>query len=277
MLRLIVLSLCLVSAASPGARAQLTTAAPTGIEDVGIDDRSGERLPLTTPFTDSTGRSTTLEQFFDGQRPVVLTFNYSDCPMLCKLQLHGLVESLKKVDWVAGEQFRVLSISIDPAETPAQAAVIRQNHLQAYGRPGAEDGWIFLTGSPASIRAASNAAGFRFKYLPKQREFSHTAAAIVCAPDGMISRYLYGVDFDPQTLRLSLAEAAEGRIASPLDKLLLYCFRYDAATGRYAPAAWKLMRLGAITTVVLLGIFVLRFRFAGNADGRLPSEVYKQP
>lgn len=252
--------LAVISLAAQSASAQLARTSLEGTTDVGIDDKSGNRLPLQTRFTDASGQQISLGSLFDGNRPVILTFNYADCPMLCKLQLSGLVDSLKQLEWTTGDRFRVVSISIDPGETFQQAAIARQNHLQEYGRADAARGWSFLTGSPEAISATADAAGFRYKYLPKQREFSHSAAAIICMPDGVISRYLYGVQFDPDTLRLSLAEAADGKIGSPMDKLLLFCFRYDSATGKYAPAAWNLMRLAAITTILVLCAVVMRFR-----------------
>lgn len=245
---------------APHLQAQVVRTELDGTSGVGIDDLSGQSLPLGTKFTDASGDEISLGTLFDGKRPVVLSFNYAECPLLCKLQLTGLVESLKQLEWTAGQEFRVVSISIDPTETVQQASIARQKHIQLYGRPGSGEGWSFLTGTPDSISAAADAAGFRYKFLPKQREYSHSAAAIVCTPEGVISRYLYGVQFDPETLRLTLAEAGEGQIGSPMDKLLLFCFRYDSATGKYAPAAWNLMRLGAVTTILVLGAVVFRFR-----------------
>ena len=258
----IVLTMCCAS--THAAKAQMLRNTPLGINDVGIEDRSGKKLPLESTFTDSAGQQVRLGQFFDRVRPVILSFNYASCPLLCKLQLNGLVESLRQLQWTVGKEFQVVSISIDPLETTQQAAVSKQYHVTAYGRADSANGWTFLTGSPESIAAATDATGFRYKFLPKQREFSHTAAAIVCMPDGVISRYLYGVKFEPDTLRLSLTEASAGKIGSPLDQLLLFCFRYDSATGKYAPAAWKLMRFGAITTIIVLTTLIFRYRFTSG-------------
>lgn len=271
---LLVTALCYWSAS--GVVAQVVSTTPAGIDNVGIDDRSGELLPLQAPFTDSKGNQIRLGSLFDGNQPVLLTFNYAECPLLCKLQLAGLVECVKQLHWTVGKEFRVVSISIDPSETVQQAAITQQNHLTAYGKPGSENGWSFLTGTPQSIAETTAAAGFRYKYLPKQREFSHTAAVIVCTPDGMISRYLYGVQFDPATVRLSLTEAADGKIGSPMDKLMLFCFRYDSATGKYALVAWNLMRLAAITTVLLLAIFVIRFRIPQGMTGQPQIDAYNE-
>jgi len=264
MSRLPITILVAIVAASAMAPAQMVRDTPAGIKDVGIDDRSGASLSLGVAFTDATGNLVELSRFFDGERPVIVTFNYASCPLLCKLQLNGLVESLREIQWTVGKEFRVVSISIDPLETIQQAAISKQHHVRAYGHPDSADGWAFLTGAPKSIAAATDAAGFRYKFLPDQREFSHTAVAIICMPDGVISRYLYGVQFEPRTLRLSLADASAGKVGSPLDQLLLFCFRYDSATGKYTPAAWNLMRLGAVATIVILSAFIFHYRFSGG-------------
>ena len=264
----IIVAFCVASclAASP-LHAQIARTSLDGTNGVGIDDLSGTKLPLQARFKDSAGNEITLGSLFDGKRPVILSFNYAECPLLCKLQLTGLVESLTQLEWTAGQEFRVVSISIDPNETIQQAAIAKQKHVELYGRANAADGWSFLTGSPDSIADTADAAGFRYKFLPKQREYSHSAAAIVCMPDGVIARYLYGVQFDPETVRLTLAEAGDGKIGSPMDKLLLFCFRYDSATGKYAPAAWNLMRLGAISTILVLSAMILRFRSPWERKG----------
>ena len=225
---------------------------PSDIANVGVDEHLGESLPLERVLVDSTGRRTTLGQLFDGKRPVILSFNYSDCPMLCKLQLNGLVEALKQSTLTAGEDFQVVSISIDATETPAQAAIAQLNHVRAYGRPESADGWHFLVGEPATVREIADSAGFRYQYLPGSGEYSHAAATIICTPDGEISQYLYGVSFDLRLLEDAINQAAEGEVGSPLKQLILYCFHYDEATGRYSPIAWNIMRVGAAATVFLL-------------------------
>lgn len=261
MISRIIVALCIACClTAPPLPAQIARTSLDGTSGVGIDDLSGTKLPLQTKFTDSNGSSITLGSLFDGKRPVILSFNYAECPLLCKLQLTGLVESLKQLEWTAGQEFRVVSISIDPNETVQQASISKQKHVQLYGRANAADGWSFLTGTPDAIADTAEAAGFRYKFLPKQREYSHSAAAIVCMPDGVISRYLYGVKFEPETVRLTLAEAGDGQIGSPMDKLLLFCFRYDSVTGKYAPAAWNLMRLAAIGTILVLSLVILRFK-----------------
>jgi protein SCO1/2 len=241
--------------------AQIVTDRPEGVVDVGIVDQRGDVLPLDTRFVDSTGKAVRLGDYFDGEKPVILSFNYASCPMLCKLQLNGLVEGLRELEATTGEEFRVVSISIDPSETPQQAAVAKQQHLNAYGRPGSGDGWTFLTGEPEQIRSAADAAGFRYKYIRKTGEYSHAAGIMVCTPDGQLSQYLYGVMFEEQTLRLSLADASSGRMGSALDQLLLFCFSYDRSTGKYTPVARNIMRVGALGTILLLAVCVAPFWF----------------
>lgn len=252
-------ALCVGVGISRPLAAQRIQERPSGISEVGIDEKLGRELPLLTEFQTSTGERVSLDRLFDGTRPVILSFHYTDCPMLCKLQLSGLVDGLKELEWTVGEEFRIVSITIDPSETVQQAAAARQGHLQAYGRSVSKEGWSFLVGSRDAIREVTAAAGFHYRYLPEQGEFSHAAAILTCTPDGRIARYLYGVAFDAETLRLSLTEAADGEVGSSLDRLILYCFRYDSEQGKYALAARKIMRVGAIGTVVVLAAFIVPF------------------
>ncbi len=194
-----------------------------------------------------------LASFFTGERPVILTLNYSDCPMLCQVQLNGLVDSLREIKLQAGEDFQVVSVSINPSETPERARLTRQRYVKAYGRANGAAGWQFLTGKQKAIERLADCVGFRYKYLPERNEYVHTAVLILCTPDGRISRYLYGVQYDPTTLRLSLQETGEGKIGTTLDQLLLFCFHYDATSGRYGPVAVRLMQVaGGITLGALL-------------------------
>lgn len=257
LLRILLVSLL----TSVPAVAQIITDKPDEVIDVGIVERRGDLLPLKLTFKNSNDKVVQLGDYFDGQCPVVLSFNYASCPMLCKLQLRGLVDGLRELDWTAGDKFRVVSISIDPSETPQQAAASRQQHLNAYGRAGSGDGWVFLTGTPENVRAAADAAGFKYKYVRKTREYSHAAGVMICTPDGRLSQYLYGVMYGEKTLRLSLAEASRGQMGSALDQLLLFCFRYDRSTGRYTPVAKNIMRVGALGTVFGLTVFVAPFWF----------------
>ncbi len=251
--RLAVVACCLAFIATGNASAQRLEALPEAMDEVGIDEHLETNLPLDLTFRDDSGQPVALRTFFTGSRPVILTLNYSDCPMLCQVQLNGLVESLRDVNLSAGKDFQVISVSINPLETPERARLTKQRYVKAYDRPNTAAGWQFLTGDPESIRELADCVGFRYKYLPERNEYVHTAALILCTPDGRIARYLYGVEYDPQTLKLSLLETSEGKIGTTLDRVLLFCFHYDAASGRYGPVAIRLMQIaGGITLGILL-------------------------
>jgi protein SCO1 len=223
---------------------------PKELEGVGIAEHLGTTPPLAAAFHDEAGRDVTLAAFIATGKPTILTLNYSNCPMLCSLQLTGLVKALRDLAWTPGEQFEIVTISLDPQESPAQAAGSKQRYLASFGRAEAGAGWHFLTGSEAAINAVATSVGFGYRRDPDSKQFLHVPALILLGPQGRVSRYLYGISYDTATLKLSLLEAAEGKMASAVDRLVLYCFHYDASVGRYAPTATNIMRLGA-------GLFVL--------------------
>jgi len=241
--------------AAPVTRPDRVEAAPKRLEGVDVKEQLGKTLPLDIGFADETGAPVTLADYFDGSVPVILTLNYSDCPMLCSLELNGLVEGLKKVAWTAGKEFRIVTISIDPNEKPERASKTKSRYMTQYRRPGAEPGWHFLTGSEANIRAVTDAVGFYYGYNEKRKEYVHPAAVVLLSPRAKVARYLYGIEYDPRTLRLSLAEASEGKIGTTVDRFVLFCFHYDASEGRYAPFARNMMKLGGAVAVVLFGAF----------------------
>ena len=247
---------------------QLLGSVPVDLEEVGIVEKLGDQVPLDVPFVDSNGKRVHLSDVVDGTRPILLTLNYSNCPMLCSLQLDGLFDGLEAMPWDLGENFQMVTVSIDPLETPQRAQLTRQKYLRMYGRAGVEDGWRILTGKEEDIRRVSNAVGFHYKFVPETREYAHAAAAIILTPEGRVSRYLYGIVYDPQTIRLSLVEAADGKVGSTLDQVLLYCFHYDETKGRYGPAAAALMRVGGLLTVigVVCMVFVLWRRGSTQPD-----------
>jgi protein SCO1/2 len=234
-------------------RKERTEPLPKRLRGIDVEEHLDRRLPLDVPFTDDAGRPVLLKSFFDGKHPVILTLNYSDCPMLCSLQLNGFVESLKQLDWSAGKEFRVVTISLDPKEKPARAAQTKARYLKQYGRSGSEHGWHFLTSDEASIKKVADAIGFRYGYNEVRKEYVHPAAITIATTDARIARYLYGIEYHPKTLRLSLAEASEGKIGSTVDRLILYCFHYDENEGRYAPVARNIMRVGGGIAAAMLG------------------------
>jgi protein SCO1/2 len=243
----------------PFDRKDRTEPLPKRLETVDVKEHLDTALPRGVEFTDEHGKRVKLGDYFDGKVPVVLTLNYSSCPMLCSLQLGGLVNGLKQVDWTAGQEYRLVTVSIDPDETAATAKKTQARYLQQYGRPEAEGGWHFLTGKQESIHAVAKALGFSYAYNEKRDEYAHPAAIALATPNGKIARYLYGIEYAPKTLRLSLVESSEGKIGTTVDRILLYCFHYDSSDGRYAPFARNIMRLGGALTVLILGAVLALF------------------
>ena len=228
---------------------------PAALRGVGVDQHLGESLPLELRFRDESGKVVRLGDYF-GTKPVLLSLNYYHCPMLCPLLLEGLVRSLRPLSWNAGDEFRILTVSIDPRETPAVAAEKKRKMLEQYSRPRAAEGWQFLTGDRESIERLAEAVGFHYGYDAASDQFAHAAALMVLTPDGRLSRYLYGVDPMPRDVRLALVEASGNKIGTLADQLLLFCYHYDPATGTYGAATMLALRLAAIMTVLGLGAFV---------------------
>jgi protein SCO1/2 len=231
--------------------------APKRLQGVDVVERLEGRLEEKLSFVADDGRAVLLGDFFRGDVPVIVTLNYSDCPMLCSLQLNALVDGLKQVDLTLGKDYRIVTVSLNPQETPERAHDMKRRYLAQYGRPEVTPGaWTILTGSENNIRAVADGIGFSYGYNEKRDEYVHPAAFVVTTPDGMIARYLYGLEYHPKTLRLSLIEASEGKVGSAVDKLILYCFHYDASEGRYAPVAMNIMRVGGGSGAVALGGFL---------------------
>jgi protein SCO1/2 len=247
-------ALSLLTAASAVAAA--TDSLPPQLEDVGFDQRLGENVPLDLLFTDETGSQRDLGTWF-GERPVILALVYYDCPMLCPMVLNGLTSSLKTMNFNPGKEFDVVVVSFDSRETAEMAAESKATFVQRYGRPETAAGWHFLTGSEESIAALTQAVGFRYSFLPDVDQFAHTAGIVALTPQGQVARYFFGVDYPPKSLRLGLVEAADNKIGSIVDQVLLYCYHYDPETGTYTAVAMNIMRLGALVTVALLGLFLL--------------------
>jgi protein SCO1/2 len=228
---------------------------PAALQNVGFEQRLDQHVPLDLAFRDEDGRSVKLGDYF-GKRPVVLAFVYYECPMLCTQVLNGLTSTLTAMNEQIGREFDVVTVSFDPRETPVLAAAKKKAYLDRYKREGAAAGWHFLTGDEASIAALTKAAGFSYAWDDKSQQFAHASGIVVLTPDGRLARYFFGIEYAPRDLKFALIESSAGRIGTLADKLLLYCYHYDPATGSYALMALNTVRLGGVVTLVALVGFV---------------------
>ncbi len=228
---------------------------PPVLRSVGFDQRLDGQVPLDLPFRDEAGGAVRLGDYFD-TKPVILVLAYFKCPMLCTEVLNGLVRTMLDLPLDLGKDFRIVTVSFDPRETPELAAAKKKTYLERYGHRGAEDGWHFLTGEEASIKRLTEAVGFRYTYDPRTDKFAHASGILVLTPTGRISRYFYDIRYSPRDLRLGLVEASAGRIGSRVDQILLYCFHYDPVEGKYGPTIMTFVRLGGVLTLLAVGLFL---------------------
>ena len=226
---------------------------PDLLKDVGIDQKLNDSIPLNLVFRDEHGKPVELAQFF-GSKPVILSLVYYNCPMLCTQVLNGLTRSLKQIPMDIGKDFNVVTVSIDPTERPVLADAKQTLYTGMYGRPGAAQGWHFLTGEDSQIKRLAEAVGFRYAYDPDSHQYAHASAVMVLTPEGKISRYFYGIQYPERDLRLGLVEASEGKIGSPVDQVLLFCYHYDPHTGKYGLLISRVIQLAGVLTVLLGGI-----------------------
>jgi protein SCO1/2 len=252
---------------------------PEIARDIGIDEKTGNVIGLDTSFDDEQNNFVRLKQFFDGKHPVMLSFNYSNCPKLCSVQLENMLLCLRQVDLDAGKDFQMISISMDPLEQSARARETKAKFTKLYNRKGTDDGFHFLVGDRDSISFLADECGFRYKYVPRQKLYSHLPCFILISPEGKIVRYIHGLDYDPTTMKRALVEASEGRIGTPINRLSygLGCYLFDESTGKYTPQAMVFVRLGGVATVVVLLVTLVPYwvfrRGQKAADGQLPGEV----
>lgn len=237
---------------------------------VGFDQRLNEQAPLDLTFTDETGTPVQLRNYFDG-KPVILSLAYYDCPMLCTLVLNGLVRTLRTLTFSAGNEFTVLTVSFDAREKSALAAEKRNTYLRAYDRTGAENGWHFLTGDEENIQKLTRAVGFRYQYDQASNQFAHASGIVILTPEGKISKYFYGIEYAPRDVRLGLVEASAGKIGSAVDQILLLCFHYDPAAGKYGLTIMRIVQASGLLTAFALGSYIVimlrRERRQGMLDG----------
>ena len=241
-----------ISAVSAGAQ-QATT--PAILSKVGITQNLNMQIPPDLVFRDETGKSVRIGDFF-GQRPIVLSLVYFDCPALCTEVLNGELRTMKAISLDLGKDFEAVTVSFEPKDTPALAKAKRDVYAGQYGRPEAADHWHFLTGEQQSIDALTNAAGFHYAYDSSIHQYAHAAAILVLTPDGRIDRYFYGVTYPARDVRLGLVEASQGKIGTLTDHALLYCYQYDPMTGKYGVVVMNVLRVAGGLTVLILGIFM---------------------
>jgi protein SCO1/2 len=270
--RILALTLATIAVGSIAVRGD--EAPGTMLQQVGYDQNLNAQLPLDLTFRDEAGRTVRLGDYF-GKKPVILNLVYYRCPVICGEELKGLARSLKPLSLSVGDQFEVVTVSIDPSETPELASQKKASILERYGHPGAERGWHFLTGDQASITALAKTVGFRYTYSNASQQYIHAAGLTIATANGRLSRYFYGIDFPPKDIQFGLMESSEGKIGSPIARLLLFCYHYDPTTGKYSLAIVTMLRVFGTATVLVLAVYVAlmirRDRIRGRRAALFPA------
>ena len=226
-------------------------------DKVGFDQRLNQQIPLDLTFLDENGQPVQLKQYF-GSKPVILSLVYFQCPMLCSQVLNGMAGSFNGITrFNVGRDFNVITVSFDPRDTPESAAESKKTYLERYRRPGAGAGWHFLTGKKEQIDALASAVGFHFAWDPKIQQFAHASGIMLLTPDGRLAQYYYGIEYAPRDIQLGLIQSSQGEIGNVVDKVILYCYEYDPARGKYGAVVFRILRLSALATVLVLGGFMI--------------------
>jgi protein SCO1/2 len=261
------LSLFLFSLAVGAAGQDNAAITPPQLRGVGIDQRLNNQVPLDLKFRDEIGQTVPLGSYF-GKKPVILSLVYYSCPMLCTMAENGLLNALRDVRFSIGEEYQVVTVSIDPTETPEMAMGKKAVYVGLYGRPSAKQGWHFLVGDEPSIRALARAVGFHYNYIPETKQFAHATGIIVLTPKGKVSRYFYGILYPARDIRLALVEASNERIGNSVDAVLLYCCQYDPATGKYGVVVSRVLKIAGVLTLLSMGTLILGLSRGGRrTDG----------
>ena len=234
---------------------------PKVLQEVGIKQKLGEQLPLETEFKDANGNVVKLGEYFGKGKPVILALVYYECPMLCNEVLNGLTGSLKGISFDAGKEFDVIAISFDARENekPNLAKNKKESYLARYGRAGGENGWHFLTGTQESIDAVTEAVGFGYVYDEKTNQFAHAGGVMIVTPEGKLSRYYYGIDYEPRQLKFGIMDSGQSKVGNPAEQLLLYCFHYDPSTGKYGLSILRVIRIAGVATILGIAGMMLVF------------------
>jgi protein SCO1/2 len=257
---------------------QSSNGLPPALVNVGFDPQLNAQIPLDASFVDEYGKEVTLRDY-TGKKPVVLAFVYFTCPMLCNQVEQAVVGTLKMISFSPGTDYEVVFVSFDSTDTPGEALKKKQEALSRFSRPGTETGWHFLTGSKESIQAVTKAADFRFSYDPKTKLFGHASGILLLTPNGRVSRYFFGVDYPPSNVRLGLVDASSGKIGTPVDHILLFCYQYDPSKARYSATILSVIRMGGVVTLLCMAIGFVIFRrrdhraqFEGNSGPGSPTQ-----
>lgn len=229
---------------------------PTVLKQVGIEQKLNAQLPLESVFRNENGEEVKLGQYF-GKKPVIIALVYYECPMLCNEVLNGLVGALKPLNFDAGKEFEVVAISFNPNEKSDLARAKKESYLARYNRPGTENGWHFLTGSPDAIENVANAVGYHYQWDESSKQYAHAGGIMMATLDGKMSRYFYGIEYAPKEVRLGLIESANNKIGNPVDQLVLYCYHYDPSTGKYGLVIMQVMRLGGLITLIAMAAMLI--------------------
>lgn len=251
---IVAITLLLTSAAFAQLPAPPITPPDKVVKEISIDQNLGAQLPLDLQFRDESGQVVTLRDHF-GKKPVILSLVYYRCPQLCNMSLNGMLAAFKALTPSIGSDYAVITVSFDPSETPDLARAKQQNYVRQYGRPGAENGWHFLTGEAPEIKSLTETVGFRYHYDPRTQQYAHGSAIMLLTPDGKVSRYFYGIEFSARDINLGLVEASEGKIGTLAEKMMLLCYQYDPRSGKYGFAIVAALRIGAVLTVLSLCTF----------------------
>lgn len=244
----------------PANQAVQSSGLPEPLKKVGIEQRLNEQLPLDLKFKDENGREVALGEYFGKGKPVILALVYYECPMLCNQVLTGLTGSLKGMNFTAGKEFEVVAVSFDPRDTPEIAKAKKETYLANYGRPDTANAWHFLTGTPESIKKITESVGFKYEWDEATKQFAHAGGIQIATPEGKLARYFYGIDYAPKDVKFGLMEASSSKIGNPVEQLVLYCYHYNPASGKYGLAIMNVVRLGGVATLIGLAAMLLFLR-----------------
>lgn len=269
----LVLVVIFVLFAVVAARGQLLKSDPSFGGQVDVVENLGGQVPLDVPIVTTTGDTVTLGSYFEDELPVLLILHYNDCPMLCGLVLDGLTKTIRNVPLTPGEDYRIVTVSINPDESPEFAGAYEERYRSELPEEAVGPTWHFHVAPPASIDTLASAVGFEYFYDEKSEQYAHPAVVHVLTDEGTISRYLYGIEYSPTDLRLAILEAGRGKVGDTVDKIVLYCMHYDPDSEGYVVFAENVMKLAGLATVVFLGVFVggywvrERVRRGGGGEG----------